>query len=156
MRRTAVILLTASAALGLAPGASARVERDLLGAVGRAELSKGRGHAVVSASDGVLVAKVRKGRIVVVDLPRGAKTNVSFSGCRERRNPAPRKTVCIGQNIRASVVNGSWQTVLKGRGINASAAAKGSLRLRGPRGTFKIDDGPWRKWPRVFRSFKLG
>lgn len=156
MRRTALILLLAAAAFGLAPPASAGVERDLLVGAGRAELSKGRGHAVVSASNGVLVAKVRKGRIVVVDLPRGAKTSIVFSGCRERRNPTPRKTVCIGQNIRASVVNGSWQTILKGRGINASAAATGSLRLRGPRGQFKIDDGPWRKWPRVFRSYKLG
>ena len=151
-----LLVLVALCALGLAPGAGAGpLDRELQGEGSALSLANGRGTAVVSSTNGSLLGRVRRGRIVVADRPAGAKTTVRLWGCEERRRPTPRKKVCIGRGLRVSVLNGSWQTKLKGRGVNASAVVEGRLRLRGKRGTFTID-GVRRSWPRVFRTYALG
>lgn len=150
------LVLVAFCALGLAPGAGAQpLPRELVGEGGALSLAKGRGTAAVQSRSGSLLGSVRRGRITVVDRPAGARTTVRFWGCEERRRPTARKTVCIGQDLRVSVLSGSWTTTLKGRGVNASAVVEGRLRIRGQRGTFAID-GVTRSWPRVFRSYVLG
>lgn len=144
-----VTLLAASAA-------SAMVLRAPAGTSSRVQLTNGKGIAIVKSNDGTAYGRVAHGRITVVDPVRGKATAVSLSNCAERRHPAPRTTVCIGDNIGFSVQYGVWTVTLRGRGINASAVARGVLRLRGVRGRFSIDGGPSRRWPRVMRSYALG
>ena len=149
------LVLVALCALGLAPSAGAHpLARGLAGDGASLSLENGRGTAAVHSRTGSLLGTVRRGRITVIDHPAGAKTTVRFWGCEERLRPAPRKTVCIGQGLRVSVLNGAWQTTFKGRRVNASAVAEGRLRLRGSRGTFEID-GVTRRWPAVFRTYLL-
>ena len=159
MRRKIVPLVLAAAALcalGLAPGASAGpLDRQLAIEGSALALQKGRGTAAVHSRSGSLIATVRRGRITVVDRPTGARTTVRFFGCEQRLRPAPRTTTCIGRGLRVSVLNGSWITTLKGRGVNASAVVEGHLRIRGAGGTFSLD-GRTRAWPRVFRTYSLG
>lgn len=150
------LVLAALCALGLAPGADALpLGRELVGNGSQLSLTKGRGTAAVHSSDGSLLGTVGRGRIVVVNRPVGGKTSVRFWGCEQRRRPAARTVVCIGRGLRVSVVNGSWVTTFKGRGVNASAVVEGRLRLRGQRGTFEID-GVTRSWPSTFRTYLLG
>ncbi len=150
------LVLVASCALGLAQGAGAQpLPRELVGEGGALSLANGRGTAAVHSRSGSLLGTVRRGRITVVDRPAGAKTTVRFWGCEERRRPSPRKTVCIGQHLRVSALNGSWVTTFKGRGVNASAVVEGRLRIRGQNGTVSID-GVNRAWPSVFRTYALG
>lgn len=154
--KVAPLVLVALCALGLAPGAGAHpLPRELAGDGSALSLANGRGTAAVHSRSGSLLGSVRRGRIVVVNRPTGAKTTVRFWGCEERRRPTARKTVCIGQGLRVSVLSGSWSTTLKGRGVNASAVVEGRLRIRGQRGTFSID-GVNRAWPREFRTYVLG
>ena len=150
------LVLGAFCALGLAPGAGALpLPRELAGDGARLSLADGRGTAAVHSRSGSLLGTVRRGRITVLNRPVGARTTVRFWGCEERRRPTPRKTVCIGQGLRVSVLNGSWVTTLKGRRVNASAVAEGRLRIRGQRGTFEIE-GVTRTWPPEFRTYVLG
>ena len=150
------LVLAALCALGLAPGAGAQpLQRELVGNGSQLSLTNGRGTAAVHSRDGSLLGTVGRGRIVVVNRLAGGKTTVRFWGCEERRRPAPRTVVCIGRGLRVSVVNGSWITTFKGRGVNASAVVEGRLRLRGQRGSFAID-GVTRSWPSTFRTYMLG
>ena len=150
------LVLVALCALGLAPGAGAQpLPRELAGDGSALSLAKGRGTAAVHSRSGSLLGTVRRGRIAVLNRPTGARTTVRFWGCEERRRPTPRKTVCIGQNLRVSVLSGSWVTTFKGRGVNSSAVVEGRLRIRGQNGTFSID-GATRAWPSVFRTYVLG
>ncbi len=121
-------------------------------------LQNGRGFATVNsnAGSGSSFGKVGNGRITIVDAPRGAETKVTVRNCDQIRRPNRRTTVCIGDGIGFSLVNGIWKVTLKGRGINASAVATGSLRLKGTRGRFSIDYGDYRSWPRVARTYRLG
>jgi hypothetical protein len=154
-RKVAPLVLIALCALGLAPGAGAQPLRELVGFGSALSLDNGRGTAAVHSGSGALLGTVRRGRIIVVDRPNGANTNVRFWGCEERTHPAPRTTVCRGQGLRVSVLRGSWVTTLKGRRVNASAVVDGRLRIRGQRGTFSID-GVTRSWPSTFRTYVLG
>lgn len=157
MRRSlALVSLLFLCALALAPSSGALpLPREAAGAGSALELLGGRGTAIVSSRNGALIATVRRGRIVVLDRRPGATTTVRFWGCEQRRRPTARKRVCIGRGLRVSVLRGSWQTTLVGRGVNASAVVEGRLTLRGTRGRFVIDRSA-RRWPRVFRSYALG
>jgi len=132
------------------------VLRAPAGTSSRVQLTKGKGIAIIKSNDGTAYGRVVYGRITIVDPLRGKDTKVSLSNCDETRHPAARTTVCIGDNIGFSVQYGVWTATLRGRGINASAVARGVLRLRGVRGRFSIDGGPSRRWPRVMRSYTLG
>lgn len=143
--------------LAAAASASAAIElRAPAGSSSRVQLSNGKGIAILHSEDGTTLGVVVNGRIKVVDPLRGKDTQIRLWGCEERRRPAPRTTVCLGDDIHFSVLVGVWTVTLRGRGINASAVARGTLRLRGTRGTFSIDGGAARRWPSVMRTYKLG
>lgn len=146
-------------ALTLAAAASASSAIDMrapAGSSSRVQLTNGKGIAILHSEDGTAFGRVGSGRIKVVDPLRGKDTTVSLSGCDERRHPAPRTTVCIGEDVRFVVQFGVWTVTLRGSGINASAIARGWLKLRGTRGRYSIDGADPKRWPRIMRTFKLG
>ena len=150
-------LLTVLAALVLAPSAHAQFERAVAAGGESLTLANGRGYAAVTSSGGTILGRVAKGRIVVTDYPRGARTKVSFSGCDTKKRISRRTVVCAGSNLSFSVVDGRWRVVLRGRGVNASAVLQGSVTLEGSGGTYAIGDPDNdRSWPRSTRTFRLG
>ena len=145
------------ALLVLAPAANATsaLDRYVQGSSSTLSLQRGVGTAIVRSDDGAMLGTMRSGRIVIFDAPRGAVTEMTVSGCTMRRIEGS-TTVCRGQNLSFSIVDGRWRVTLQGRGIHASAVVRGWARLRGTRGTYRIDDGPRRRWPRFARTFTLG
>jgi hypothetical protein len=151
---TAVV---AGLTLAAAASASSAIElRAPAGSSSSVQLNGGKGIAIVHSEDGTAFGRVASGRIKVVDPLRGKDTEVRLWGCEERRRPAPRTTVCIGDDIHFRVLVGVWTVTLRGSGINSSAVARGYLRLRGTRGRYSIDFSDPRRWPRIMRTFKLG
>jgi DNA-binding response OmpR family regulator len=120
--------------LAAAASASSAIDlREPAGSSSRVQLTGGKGIAIVHSEDGTAYGRVAEGRIKVVDPLRGKDTKISLSGCEERRHPAPRTTVCIGESLGFTVQYGVWTVTLRGRGINSSAVARGWLKLKGTR-----------------------
>ncbi len=152
-----IALLIAVAALALAPGANAQFERAVAAGGEALTLSNGRGYAVVTSSSGTILGSVGRGRIVVTNYPRGARTKISLSGCDRRKRIARRTVVCAGRGLSFSVVDGRWRVHLRGTRINASAVVEGSVTLEGTAGTYAIGDPEdKRPWPESARTFRLG
>jgi hypothetical protein len=150
---TGIVVCVTLVAAATAPAMTLRAPA---GKSSRVQLSNGKGTAILKSNAGTAYGRVGNGRITIFDPVRGKDTKVSLSNCDEVRHPKRRTTVCIGDNIGFTVQYGVWTATLKGRGINASAVARGTLRLRGVRGRFAIDGGASRRWPRVWRTYKLG
>jgi hypothetical protein len=102
-------------------------------AEGRLSVSEGRG-LVSMTGRGAMIGRLDKGTVTVTDLsPIDANEPLVF-GCHleEFRGAA---TVCRGENIRFRLIGGSWRVVVRGSGIDLSAAGRGTVRLDG--------DGLW-------------
>ena len=151
------LLLILLAALVVVPGAAGHpLERYVAGSSSTLSLSNGRGVAILSSQDGAVLGTVGRGRVRLFDGPRGTETRSRLSGCRTMRRVSPYTRLCIGRNISFSVVDGTWRLKLRGMRINASAVLRGTTLLVGTRGTYRIDDGETRPWPRAVESFRLG
>ena len=153
MRRLS--LLTLFLLLALAPAAQAQVPRVLEGEGDTLSLTNGRGTAIAVSRDGAMLGTVVRGRIAIVDLPRGDRTEVEVSGC-ERRRRIRRTVVCTGRELSFSVVDGRWRATIIGTGINASAVLEGAVTLKGTRGRYQLGDVDARRWPRTARTLQLG
>ena len=148
--------LIALIGLAFAPTANAQFERALAEGGQSLSLEDGRGRAVVASQDGVMFAKVGRGRIVVRNYARGAHTEWNLSGC-DRRTRVARRVVCVGRSLSLSVVDGRWRVALRGRNIDAGAVLQGSVTIEGTAGTYAIGDPEEkRSWPRSARTFSLG
>jgi hypothetical protein len=150
----------ALAVLALAPTAAAGpLDRETAGNGSKLSLYAGHGIAIVKSDDGAILGTIYKGTIIVRDPLRGPRTAVTTSGCKRHRIDSITFS-CAGRNISFSVVDGTWKVTLRGlrigSRINASAVVTGWLRLQGTSGTFAIDNGRRRAWPRTWRTFELG
>jgi hypothetical protein len=156
MSRIALALALVSVTV-CADAATAGPARDLEGSGSSLQLRGGRGTAVINsgAGSGSALGAVARGKIIVLDPPRGEKTKVSLSGCEQLTRPSRRKTVCKGDQLGFSIVGGIWRVTLQGRGIEASAVATGWVRLQGTRGTYSINGSRPKPWPRRARTFRL-
>jgi hypothetical protein len=155
MART--VLLIAVAALALAPSASAQFERALADGGESLTLDDGRGYAIVTSSSGTILGTVGRGRVVVTNYRRGARTKISFSGCDTRKRLGRRTVVCAGRGLSFSVVDGRWRVHIRGARINAGAVVEGSVTLEGTSGTYEIGDSDDEQpWPESARTFRLG
>lgn len=155
------LLVSTAVVVGLtlvaAASASSAIElREPAGSSSRVQLTGGKGVAILHSEDGSAYGGVRTGRIRVVDPRRGQATTVTVSGCEQLLHPEPRVTLCIGERLGFTVLKGVWTVTLRGGGINASAVARGNLRLKGTRGTYSLDGAAAKRWPRIMRTFKLG
>jgi hypothetical protein len=152
-----LFVLSLLIATAVPTAAQAQDPRVLAGADGESlSLADGRGLAIVTSRDGAMFGNVARGRIVINDLPRGARTTVEVSGCERRRRPNRRIFVCAGSDLGFSVAGGRWRAVISGTGIDASAVLEGALSLKGNRGTYQVGDGRERRWPRRARTLQLG
>ncbi len=152
-----IALLIAVAALALAPSAHAQFERAAAAGGQSLTLEDGRGYAIVTSSSGTILGSVGRGRLVVTNYRRGARTKISLSGCDTRTRINRRTVVCAGRGLSFSVVDGRWRVLLRGTRINASAVVVGSVTLEGIEGTYAIGDlDDERPWPESARTFRLG
>ena len=155
MRR--LFLLTALLALPLAFPLTANADLTpyLAGEATSLELAGGHGAAVLRSRDGALLGTLAKGTLVVHDWSEGPETEIRISGCERFSWPARRTRECTGRRITFSVLAGAWRVSIEGSRINASAVLRGSVTLRGTRGTYAIGNGPDRRWPREAETFYL-
>jgi hypothetical protein len=121
-------------------------------------LKSGHGLAVIS-SRGALLGRVRAGKIV-------ATPNVVVRCWRYRKKLASgliryrgRAEECTYITLHVASDNGAWRVRIKGRGINVSGVAKGSLLLdgvnSGSTGLYSIAGGQYRAWPRSPHTYTL-
>jgi hypothetical protein len=123
-------------------------------------LQAGRGLAVIQLR-GALLGRIRAGRIV-------ATRNVAVRCWKYRTKLASgliryrgRGEDCASITLYVSSQNGDapWHVRIRGRGINVSGVARGSLTLdganTGPTGTYSIGGRAKKLWPRDSRTFSL-
>jgi hypothetical protein len=123
-------------------------------------LQAGRGLAVIQLR-GALLGRIRAGRIV-------ATRNVAVRCWKYRTKLASgliryrgRGEDCASITLYVSSQNGDapWHVRIRGRGINVSGVARGSLTLdganTGPTGTYSIGGRAKKPWPRDSRTFAL-
>ncbi len=154
MRYIVAVLAVVSAAV-IAPTGSAQSLDRYLTAGGTLSLRDGRGSADVIARGGIL-GQVDRGRVLIRDLREGAETDINVWGADWRRVIDSRTTVYGGRSLRFRALGGAWRVRVKGRGIDASAAGRGSVTLRGEDGTFSVDGGSYRDWPEDATRFRYG
>jgi hypothetical protein len=159
MRRrhlTGTLMLAGLAAVSAALAAQTTVARTP-GSVALS-LNSGHGLAVIS-SHGALLGRIRAGRIV-------ATPNVVVRCWRYRKRLASgliryrgRGEDCANITLHVATNDGAWRLRIRGRGINVSGVAKGSLLLDGvdlgSTGLYSISGGQYRAWPRSARTYAL-
>ncbi len=151
------IVLTAVIALALAPAADAGLARYAAEEGESLSLKRGRGTALIVNRDGAVLGTVRRGRVVITDVQRGAETDVAVSRSERRRYPRRHTVVCAGRYLRFSALGGAWRVRLMGAGINASAVMNGYVTFdNGAAGTYSIRHSDPRPWPATARTFYLG
>jgi hypothetical protein len=153
--RYAVVVVTAALAAFAAPAAGAQTLDRYLTAGGTLSLREGAGTADVIARGGIL-GQIDRGRVLIRDLPDGVGTDINVWGADWRRVIDSRTTVYGGRRLRFRALGGAWRARMKGRGIDASAAGRGSVTLRGATGTFSVDGESFRDWPEDATRFRYG
>ena len=121
-------------------------------------LKYGRGLAIVK-SRGALLGRINAGRIVatpnVVVRCWRYKTRLASGMVRYRGL----RTGCAYKTFHVFSDDGRWRVRVKGRGINVSGVARGSLTLdgadTGPTGTYSIAGSRYRRWPRRPHTYSL-
>ena len=153
--RSLLIVAAVLAAACVAPAAGAQSLDRYPAAGGTLSLRGGVGSADVIARGGVL-GQIDRGRVRIRDLPDGAGTDINVWGADWSRTIDPRTTVYGGRDLRFRALGGAWRVRMKGRRIDASAAGRGSVTLRGRDGTFAVDGGSYRDWPEDATAFRYG
>ena len=154
MRHLLIVLAVALAAVA-APTAGAQTLDRSLEAGGTLSLRDGVGTADVVARGGIL-GQIARGRVLIRDLPDRVGTDVNVWGADWKRVVDSRTTVYGGTGLRFRALGGAWRVRIVGRGIDASAAGRGEVTLRGARGTFSIDGGSYRSWPEDATTYQFG
>ena len=154
MRRLLFIGTLTLAGLAAVPGAlgAQSVAARTPGSV-QLSLQNGRGLAVIQ------LGRIRAGRIVatrnVVVRCWKYRTELASGLVRYRG----RGEDCASITLYVSSQNGTWRVRIRGRGINVSGVARGSLTLdganTGPTGTYSIGGRAKKPWPRGSRTFSL-
>lgn len=154
MRCTAAVFAAVLAAFA-APAAGAQALDRYPAAGGTLSLREGVGTADVIARGGIL-GQIDRGRVLIRDLPDGSGTDINVWGADWRRVIDSRTTVYGGRSLRFRALGGAWRARMKGRGIDASAAGRGAVTLRGGGGEFSVDGGSYRDWPDEATRFRYG
>jgi hypothetical protein len=121
-------------------------------------LEHGRGLAIIK-SRGALLGRIRAGRIVATPnvvvrcwryRTRLASGMIRYRGVRKG---------CTHVAFRVFSSDGTWRVRIRGRGINVSGVARGSLTLdaadTGRTGTYSIAGSEFRRWPRRLHTYSL-
>lgn len=154
MRRS-MMIFAIGLTLVVAPAAEAGVPRAMSADKDLVSLSHGRGVARFSGT-GVLFGGFARGKIRVTDLPGGAATEVRVFGAERVTIVNAITRVYSGRYITFRINTGRWKAGITARGINASAALRGTMWLGGIAGTYTIEDGEERSWPLELTRIELG
>ena len=149
------VLLAAVVAAMAAPAAGAQSVDRYLAAGGTLSLRDGVGSAAVLGRGGI-IGKVDRGRVRIRDLRDDDGTDINVWGEEWSREIDSRTTVYGGKELRFRALGGAWRVRMKGRAIDASAAGRGLVLLRGTDGTFAIDGDEYRDWPDEPSAFRFG
>lgn len=139
------LLLAVLLALVAAPVATARP------AASGIELANGSGRAAL-ALRGAVLGVVERGRVTVK--VTGAQTTWKVDGYEWSRRLRGGAMLYGGEAVRFRLFRGQWRLVIQGIGINASAAGRGTVTLRGT-GTYSLSGGASRPWPRLAQTLRL-
>lgn len=141
-----LILAAAAAFLLITAAASARPSASGI------ELRDGKGRAVITLK-GAALGTVERGRITVA--LRAGPTQWRVDGWDWTRRLPSGEVVYGGEGIRFRFFRGSWKLSIQGQGIDASAAGRGTVVLRGT-GEYALEGGPPQPWPTSARAIPLG
>jgi hypothetical protein len=135
MRRASI--LTVLAGLVALPAVALAAKAD----TSRLSINDGRG-LVVLKGRGTVVGRIDLGSVSVVDTTPGDLTEPLVFNCDDEtfRGTA---TVCTGDHLRFRMIGGGWKIVIRGAGIDLSAAVgRGSVLLNGDTrkpGVYSVD-----------------
>ncbi len=155
MARTFLLAALLLAAFTVPAALSADTPSD-----GTLSVKRGRG-AVLLKLNGTVIGRLANGKVQVRDF-RPFDNNVPlFTGCKVR-HPAYNLTVCQGRNIGYRVLDGRFNTSVRGSGISISAVGRGTVMVDGngedglPDGVMSIDSQPYESLPDDATTFPLG
>jgi hypothetical protein len=145
MRLAAMILLALGLATSVAAGASpvqedARLLASAQGAGGSLSIEDGRGTVTIGGK-GVLVGRMEKGSLEIVDLSSGDQWSPRVFGI-----PRGKTVTWRGKNVSFYIPGGRYRLTAKGTGISISARGNGWVSLVGEpdtvgdTGTYAIGD----------------
>jgi hypothetical protein len=127
---------------------------------GTLSVKRGRGTVVLKLK-GTVIGRLTNGRVQVKDF-RPFDNNVPlFTGCKVR-HPAFGITVCQGRNIGYRVLDGRFNTNVRGSGISISAVGRGTVMVDGngedglPDGVMSMDAQPYESLPDDATILPLG
>jgi hypothetical protein len=127
---------------------------------GTLSVKRGRGTVVLKLK-GTVIGRLTNGRVQVKDF-RPFDSNVPlFTGCKVRR-PFIGITVCQGRNIGFRVLDGRFNTNVRGSGISISAVGRGTVTVDGngedglPDGVMSMDNQPYESLPDDATTLPLG
>jgi hypothetical protein len=124
MRKAVPILLLACLLASTATAAVVAQRGD-----GKLSVSDGRGEVWLQAR-GVLIGRIDKGSVTITDLSPLDDTEPLVWGA-EKEQFRGSATVFRGEDIRFRLIGGQWRILVKGSGIDISAAARGTVTLEG-------------------------
>jgi hypothetical protein len=127
---------------------------------GTLSVKRGRGNVVLKLK-GTVIGRVTNGKVQVKDF-RPFDSNVPlFTGCRVK-HPAFNLAVCQGRNVGYRVLNGRFNTNVRGSGISISAVGRGTVTVDGTGeqgfadGVMSVDDQPYESLPDDATTLTLG
>jgi hypothetical protein len=127
---------------------------------GTLSVKRGRG-VVVLKLKGTVIGRVTNGRVQVKDFRPFDNNAPVFTGCKLKR-PSLGVTVCQGRNVGYRVVDGRFNTNIRGSAIAISAVGRGTVMLDGTGeqgladGVMSVDDQPYQSLPDVPTTLTLG
>ena len=127
---------------------------------GTLSVKRGRG-AVVLKLNGTVIGRLTNGRVQVKDFRPFDINDPLFTGCKVR-HPTLGIAVCQGRNIGYRVLDGRFNTNVRGSGISISAVGHGTVMIDGagetglPDGVMSFDDQPYESLPDDATTFFLG
>jgi hypothetical protein len=126
---------------------------------GTLSVKRGRG-VVVLKLKGTVIGRVN-GRVQVKDFRPFDSNAPTFTGCKLKR-PSLGVTVCQGRNVGYRVVDGRFNTSIRGSGISISAVGRGTVMVDGTGeqgladGVMSVDDQPYESLPDAATTLTLG
>ena len=155
--RFAVLVFGASLTL-LATGPVAGAERVRTG-VGASDivLNRGNGEVLITMSEGTLVGRCQRCRLLIEDLPQGAPTKITVSGGLAVVEQVDEvRARYEGSQVQFGVLSGSWRIRIVGAGVSLSVVGKnGVARIKGRGGSVSVNGGAARAWPPGGATIKL-
>ena len=127
---------------------------------GTLSVKRGRG-AVVLKLNGTVIGRLTNGRVQVKDFRPFDINDPLFTGCKVR-HPTLGIAVCQGRNIGYRVLDGRFNTNVRGSGISISAVGHGTVMIDGagetglPDGVMSFGDQPYESLPDDATTFFLG